>query len=155
MDKPDEPILLEKQLESPLGFLLVVIVVLCGTAYLQVSGNWNGMGLLHWGATILICGAVFIQPMANAGRTVRFKTDERGIHFDPFRDTDPVSIDWNNIEKITLHQGDGWIISIQLKSEAGRAWFQMNDNIQISDDYGLPLDVMFKLLVASHEKYKS
>lgn len=31
----------------------------------------------------------------------------------------------------------------------------MNDNIQISDDYGLPLDVMFKLLVASHEKYKS
>lgn len=92
--------------------------------------------------------------MLNAGRTVRFRIDEAGIHFDPFTNADPVSIDWNHIEKIKLLQDDGWIISIQRKSEVGKAWFQMRDNIRISDNYGLPLDVMFKLLVASHEKYK-
>ncbi len=109
---------------------------------------------MHWGATVLICSAVLLGPVLNAGRTVQFKIDEFGIHFDPFYNPKSVSIAWSDIEKINLLQDDGWIISIRLKSEVGKAWLQMCDDVRISNDYGLPLDVMFKILVASHEKYK-
>ena len=151
-----DTIVLERKLEAPWGLVAVGIFLFLGAAYLQIWSNLFSMSQWHWGLVAVIFFLIIYRPLQNANRTVRFQIDKLGVRFDPILGSKrQIIIGWNDIESISLDKHDGWTIFIKLNAEARRARSLILTNIQITEHYGIPLNKMFDLLVASREKFKS